>query len=93
MSTQPEKITQKSISAPESEQLQDHFPAAGTVLNPLLKKHSSLLLSIGGVLGCVGVLVCGRCLAYSWAVSAQPCIGLAEIPGSEPAGLYAGNAW
>lgn len=50
MSTQLEKITQKSISAPESEQLQGHFPAAAAVLNALLKKHSSLLLSIGSVL-------------------------------------------
>lgn len=50
MSTQLEKITQKSISAPESEQLQGHFPAAAAALNALLKKHSSLLLSIGSVL-------------------------------------------
>lgn len=50
MSTQLEKITQKSISAPESEQLQGHFPAAAAALNALLKKHSSLLLSIGSIL-------------------------------------------
>ena len=50
MSTQLEKITQKSISAPESEQLQGHFPAAAAALNALLKKHLSLLLSIGSVL-------------------------------------------
>lgn len=50
MSTQLEKITQKSISAPESGQLQGHFPAATAALNALLKKHSSLLLSIGSVL-------------------------------------------
>ena len=50
MSTQLEKITQKSISAPESEQLQGHFPVAAAALNALLKKHSSLLLSIGSVL-------------------------------------------
>lgn len=50
MSTQLEKITQKSISAPESEQLQGHFPVAAAALNALLRKHLSLLLSIGSVL-------------------------------------------
>ncbi|AYA04001.1 taurine ABC transporter permease TauC [Acinetobacter sp. WCHAc010034] len=62
MSTQLEKITQKSISAPESEQLQGHFPAAAAALNALLRKHLSLLLSIGSVLAVLALWLAAAAL-------------------------------